>query len=304
MTNVTLKRNRLAWPLVWPLSERVRCSHLLTLLWKQQNKNKFSCTLHHPDRAAALASHPPPPPTPWSNSRPDRLCHCLEVSSNKQEGESKHKEATEREQFDETFKFSRPLFGVCDISAAPLSAAAAPWPAEPSHFKTKHVTSPSVPLSGLFFFVLPDHMTASPFCPWPYEHLFGLFMNICMRWPGEKHMCGEGCRDLWAGRLYWLWQGSPTGASAAHSPWHSATGPVLPPSSMLPPAKANQWSPTPTHAPTPLFPLPSHVSWKMTGRDILPSGHSQLTAINDTTHGVWGEEEIRFLLFLLVFCFF
>lgn len=34
----------------------------------------------------------------------------------------------------------------------------------------------------------------------------------------------------------------------------------------------------------------SCVGGKMTGRDIVPSGHSQLTAINDTTHG--GEETI------------
>lgn len=41
----------------------------------------------------------------------------------------------------------------------------------------------------------------------------------------------------------------------------------------------------------------SCVGGKMTGQDIVPSGHSQLTAINDTTHGGGGGEKVWFCLF-------
>lgn len=119
-------------------------------------------------------------------------------------------------------------------------------------------------------------MTASPSCLWPSEHLFGLFMNIFMCLP-RRVVCvrvcvyAEGCWAFCMGRLYWLWQESPTGASG---PWQSAAGPVLPRAqSLLQKNKSNT------------TPHPTCVSWKMTGRDILPSGHSQLTAINYTLHG-------------------
>lgn len=92
---------------------------------------------------------------------------------------------------------------------------------------------------------------------------------VCGRW--GRGGDAEGCQAFCIGCLYCLWQVSPTGPSG---PWQNAAGPFLPPSWKLPPAKQIK-----------RYPLPTRVSWKMTGRDILPSGHSQLKAINYTING-------------------
>lgn len=121
--------------------------------------------------------------------------------------------------------------------------------------------------------ILSDEMTASPSCLWPSEHLSWASHEYMHVFTGESSMCvqslcvsGEGCQPFCMGGLYQLWQESPIAASG---PWQTAAGPVLPPSWKLPPAKQIK-----------RYPLPTLVSWKMTGRDILPSGHSLLTAIN------------------------
>lgn len=84
-----------------------------------------------------------------------------------------------------------------------------------------------------------------PPCPWPYEHRFGRPMNIFMCLSGRSTCAARGGRALCAGRLLRLWQESPTGAC---SPWQNAAGPVLPPSSKLPPAKQIR-----RHPPSPLL---------------------------------------------------
>lgn len=119
-----------------------------------------------------------------------------------------------------------------------------------------------------------------PPCPWPHEHLFGFpWIYLCV------FVCCEGCRALCAGRLYRLWQELPAGAS---SPWQECCRASLAPKLKATTSQANQTPPS----------LPSLVSAKkMTGRDIVPSGHSQLTAINNSTRGGSGEEKIWSRLF-------
>lgn len=88
-----------------------------------------------------------------------------------------------------------------------------------------------------------DQMTASPSCLWLSEHLFGLLMNICMCLPGSGVcVCTEGWQALCMGRLYWLWQELPTGASG---PWQCAGGPVLAPELKATASKTNQTLPLP-----------------------------------------------------------
>lgn len=136
----------------------------------------------------------------------------------------------------------------------------------------------SFPLSRLLFtlfFFPPDHMTASPFCPWPYEHFFSLFMNIFMCLPGRSACAARGV-GLFARDVF-------TGCGKSRPLEHPAPGRVLQGQS-CPQAQSNhQQSKSDT---------PARVGWKVTGRDILPSGHSQLTAINDTTHGGWRGKDL------------
>lgn len=93
-----------------------------------------------------------------------------------------------------------------------------------------------------FFFQITWQLPPLPMALWTPFWSFHEYINV---FAGEKHVCCEGCRALYTGRLYWLWQESPTGAS---SPWQNAAGPVLPPSSKLPPAKQIRRRP-----PSPLF---------------------------------------------------
>lgn len=119
-------------------------------------------------------------------------------------------------------------------------------------------------------------MTASPFCPWPYEHFFSLFMNIFMCLLGGARVL-RGVSDSLRGTsllvvarvAHWSLQPLAECCRASLAPKLKATT-----------SKANQTPP------------PPRVGWKVTGRDILPSGHSQLTAINDTTHGGWGGTDL------------
>lgn len=142
---------------------------------------------------------------------------------------------------------------------------------------------PSSPLSWLLcplFPLFPDtppltHPHPPPPLPVASQTPFGSSMNILMCFPG-----GRG--GLCAGRLHWLWHQRPSELAA---PGRTLQGQSCPPAQAST-SKANQ---TP---PPPLPPL-CCVGGNMTGRDMVPSGHSQLTAVNDSTHagggggGVW-----------------
>lgn len=87
---------------------------------------------------------------------------------------------------------------------------------------------------------------------------------VCVWWWGVSAFLYERSLLVVAGVAHWSFWPLTERCRARLSP----------PSWKLPPAKQIK-----------RYPLPTHVSWKMTGQDILPSGHSQLTAINYTAHG-------------------
>lgn len=177
----------------------------------------------------------------------------------------------ERSQFDETSELSQHFFGpgwAWDQRAAAvcrLTQQQNAWP------------STSFPLSWLLcplfsFFFPPRSHDSFPLLPVASWTPFQSFHEYIYVFAGEERVCCEGCRALCAGRLYWLWQESPP-----------APGRVLQGQS-CPQAQSNQQQ---SKSDT-----PPRVGWKMTGQDIVPGGHLQLTAINDTTHGGWGGKDL------------
>lgn len=141
-------------------------------------------------------------------------------------------------------------------------------------------------LPTFLVFFPPRSHDSFPLLPMALWTPFQSFHEYIYVFAGEERVCCEGCRALCAGRLYWLWQESPP-----------APGRVLQGLS-CPQAQSNQQQ---SKSGT-----PPRVGWKMTGRDIVPSGHLQLTAINDTTHGGWGGKDLilSFLYFHSLRVFF
>lgn len=77
---------------------------------------------------------------------------------------------------------------------------------------------------AFFFFRSNDSFSLLPVAFWTpfwvsHEYMYVFTRESCMS------VCAEGCQPFCMGRLYWLWQESPYGASG---PWQSAAGPVLP----------------------------------------------------------------------------
>lgn len=193
---------------------------------------------------------------------------------------------TVREQFDEAFDFSQHFFGPGGPEPHALLQSA-----DQCSNKTHHPKPPFLfhGFCSHFSFFSPDHMTASPFCLWPYDHFFSLFMNIFMCLLGRSACAARGV-GLFARDVF-------TGCGKSHPLEPPAPGRVLQGQS-CPQAQSNhQQRKSDT---------PPRVGWKVTGRDILPSGHSQLTAINDTTHGGWGGTDLiqSFLCFHSLRVFF